>query len=169
MAKKWKPAEKMGLGAIFLFFRHFWAIFPLLLAEGRFPFLANFFAMGNLGVQSWSPFVTRKSGHIWRIWAEMTQTLMPKSAKVAQIHLPIRQVSAKIRLPPNFRQVSAKFPPKFAKLAKFRFTKGSNFEHPRRKNPTQKSEQKWERKWKMAPGLKWPKNGRRNGKIEAPK
>ena len=23
---------------------------------------------------------------------------------------------------------------------------------------------KWERKWKMAPGLKWPKNGRRNGK-----
>ena len=23
---------------------------------------------------------------------------------------------------------------------------------------------KWERKWKMAPGLKWPKNGHRNGK-----
>ena len=56
-----------------------------------------------LGVQSWSPFVTQKSGHIWRIWAEMTQTLMPKSTKVAQIHLPecnsakIRQISAKIR------------------------------------------------------------------------
>ena len=25
---------------------------------------------------------------------------------------------------------------------------------------------KWERKWKMAPGLKWPKNGCRNEKIE---
>ena len=24
--------------------------------------------------------------------------------------------------------------------------------------------EKWERKWKMAPGLKWPKNGRRDGK-----
>ena len=47
--------------------------------------------------------MTRKSGHIWRIWAETTQTLMPKSTKVAQIHLPecnsvkIRQISAKIR------------------------------------------------------------------------
>ena len=89
---------------------------------------------GLLGVQSWSPFLTRKSGHIWRIWAEMTQTLMPKSTKVAQIHLPernsaeIRQVSAKSRHWPNFRQNSpkfAKFPPKFAKLAKFRFTKGN--------------------------------------------
>ena len=73
-----------------------------------------------LGVQSWSPFVTRKSGHTWRIWAEMTQTLMPKSTKVAQIHLPernsakIRQISAKIRQNstkirqdlPNFHQNS---------------------------------------------------------------
>ena len=25
---------------------------------------------------------------------------------------------------------------------------------------------KWERKWKMAPGPKWPKNGRRNGKMD---
>ena len=58
----------------------------------------------RLGVQSWSPFVTRKSGHIWRIWAEMTQTLMPKSTKVAQIHLPECD--------------SAKFPPKFAKFAR---------------------------------------------------
>ena len=74
-----------------------------------------------LGVQSWSPFVARKSGQIWRIWAEMTQTLMPKSAKVAQIHLPecnsrqnspsFRQNSAKF--PPSFRQNSAKFPPSF--------------------------------------------------------
>ena len=46
--------------------------------------------------------MTRKSGHIWRIWAEMTQTLMPKSTKVAQIHLPECN--------------SAKFPPKFAKI-----------------------------------------------------
>ena len=55
------------------------------------------------GVQSWSPFVTRNSGHIWRMWAEMTQMLMPRSTKVAQIHLPecnsakIRQISAKFR------------------------------------------------------------------------
>ena len=63
----------------------------------------------ELGVQSWSPFATRKSGHIWRIWAEMTQTLMPKSTRVAQIHLPECN-SAKIR------QISAKFPPKFAKI-----------------------------------------------------
>ena len=27
-----------------------------------------------------------------------------------------------------------------------------------------KIRKKWERKWEMAPGLKWPKNGRRNGK-----
>ena len=50
----------------------------------------------KLGVQSWSPFVTRKSGHMWRISAEMTQTPMPKSTKVAQIHWPERN-SAKIR------------------------------------------------------------------------
>ena len=25
---------------------------------------------------------------------------------------------------------------------------------------------KWERKWKMAPGLKWPKNGCRSGKMD---
>ena len=69
--------------------------------------------MFSLGVQSWSPFVIRKSGHIMRIWAEMTQTLMPKSTKVAQIHLPecnsgkICQISAKIRQNlQNFRQNS---------------------------------------------------------------
>ena len=63
------------------------------------------------GVQSWSPFVTRKSGHIRQILAEMTQMLMPKSTKVAQIHLSecnsarIRQISTKIR------QISAKIRP----------------------------------------------------------
>ena len=31
-----------------------------------------------------------------------------------------------------------------------------------------KIRRKWERKWKMAPGLKWPKNGHRNRKM-APK
>ena len=71
----------------------------------------------GLGVQSQSPFVTRKSGHIWRIWAEMTQTLMPKSSKVAQIHLPECH-SAKIR------QSSAKIPPNFVSQ------KSSDFEHP---------------------------------------
>ena len=79
-----------------------------------------------LSVQSWSPFVTLKSGHIWRTWAEITQTLMPESTKKAQIHLPectsARQISAKI--PPKFAKICAKFPPNFAKLAKFRFTKG---------------------------------------------
>ena len=66
-----------------------------------------------LGVQTWSPFVTRKSGHIWQIWAEMTQMLMPKSTKVAQIHLPecnsakLRQISAKIRrISAKIRQIS---------------------------------------------------------------
>ena len=66
-------------------------------------------------VQSWSSFVTRKSGHIWRIWAEMTQTLMPKSTKVAQIHLP------ECNSRQNSRQNSCQ---NSAKLAKFRFTKG---------------------------------------------
>ena len=51
------------------------------------------------------PFVTQKSGHIWRIWAEMTQTLMPKLTKVAPIHLP--ECNS-----PKF----AKFPPKFATI-----------------------------------------------------
>ena len=70
-----------------------------------------------LGVRSWSPFVTRKSGHISRIWAEMTQALMPKLTKSSPNSL------ARVQ----FRQNSpkfAKFPQKFAKLAKFRFTKG---------------------------------------------
>ena len=61
-----------------------------------------------LGVQSWSPFVTRKSGHIWRIWPQMTQTVMPKSSKVAQIptvaRLQFRQNSPSFR--PNSRQIS---------------------------------------------------------------
>ena len=59
------------------------------------------------------PFVTRKSGHIWRIWAEMTQMLMPKSTKVAQIHLPecnsakICQISAKIcQISAKIRRIS---------------------------------------------------------------
>ena len=32
--------------------------------------------------------------------------------------------------------------------------------------PDAKIPEKWERKWKMAPGPKWPKNGRRNGKMD---
>ena len=31
--------------------------------------------------------------------------------------------------------------------------------------PDAKILKKWKRKWKMAPGLKWPKNGHRNGKM----
>ena len=76
-----------------------------------FPML--FLKKKKLGVQSWSPFVARKSGHIWRIWAEVTQTLMSKSTKVAQIHLPecnfakIRQISAKIsQVSAKIRQIS---------------------------------------------------------------
>ena len=94
--------------------------------------------LGFLGVQSWSPFVTRKSGHIWRIWAEMTQTPTPKSNKVAQIHLPecnsakIRQILLNFT---KFRQMSAKCPPKLCQSsAQIRQNlvsqKGSNFEHP---------------------------------------
>ena len=77
-----------------------------------------------LGVQSWSPFATRKSGHIWRIWAERTQTLVPKSTKVAQIHLPernstkIRPISAKF-----FRQKLAKIPPNFRQISQISFHK----------------------------------------------
>ena len=75
--------------------------------------------------------MTRKSGHIWQIWAEMTQTPKPKSTKVAQIHLPECN-SAKIRhkfcqiLPnflPNFPPKFAKFPPKFAKISQISFHK----------------------------------------------
>ena len=74
----------------------------------------------QLGVQSWSPFVTRKSGHIWQIWAEMTQMLMPKSTKVAQIHLSECN-SAKFppkfaKFPPNFRQNSPNFRQNSAKI-----------------------------------------------------
>ena len=51
---------------------------------------------------------TEKWAHL-RIWAEMTPMLMPKSTKVAQIHLPERN-SAKIhQISPNFRQNSPKF------------------------------------------------------------
>ena len=35
--------EKMGFGAIFLFFRHFWAIFRPFRAEGHFLFFGQFF------------------------------------------------------------------------------------------------------------------------------
>ena len=78
--------------------------------------------------------MTRKSGHIWRIWVEMTQTLMPKSTKVAQIHLPECN-SAKIRqIFLNFTKFAPKFAPKFRQnspnLPKFVSQKGSNFEHP---------------------------------------
>ena len=59
--------------------------------------------------------MTRKSGHIWQIWAEMIQTLMPKSTKVAQIYLSecncakIRQISAKIRqISAEICQIAAK-------------------------------------------------------------
>ena len=55
--------------------------------------------------------MTRKSGHIWRIWPEMTPKFIPKPTKVTQIHsivrLQVRQNS------PTF----AKFPPTFANLA----------------------------------------------------
>ena len=32
--------------------------------------------------------------------------------------------------------------------------------------PEKKIPEKWERKWKMAPGPKWPKNGNQNGKMD---
>ena len=76
----------------------------------------NLRKMPKLGVQTWSPFVTQKSGHIWQIWAEMTQTLMPKSTKVAQIHLSecnsanTHQIFPKIlpKFRQNLPQISAK-------------------------------------------------------------
>ena len=85
----------------------------------------------RLGVQSLSPFVIRKGGHIWRIWAVTTQTLMPKSTKVAQIHLP-ECISAKISatFPQNLRQNLPNFGQKSPNLPNFVSKKGSNFEHP---------------------------------------
>ena len=42
--KKWpKNGEKMGFGVIFLFFRHFWAIFSPFRAEGHFLCFVQFF------------------------------------------------------------------------------------------------------------------------------
>ena len=42
--EKWpKNGEKMGFGVIFLFFRHFWAIFSPFRAEGHFLFFGQFF------------------------------------------------------------------------------------------------------------------------------
>ena len=44
MGKKWpKNGEKMGFGVIFLFFRHFWAIFSLFRADAHFLFVGQFF------------------------------------------------------------------------------------------------------------------------------
>ena len=36
----------------------------------------------SVGFPSCSPFATRKSGHVWRIWPDMHQKFMPKSTKV---------------------------------------------------------------------------------------
>ena len=91
----------------------------------------------KLGVQSWSRFVTWKSWHIWRLWAEMTQTPMPKSTKVAQIHLPERN-SAKIcqillnltKSPPKFAK-SCQISSKIRQISRNSFHKRANFEHPR--------------------------------------
>ena len=50
----------------------------------------------------------------------------------------------------------------------YRKTKGLRVRWPSTEwetGPAQKSGGKWESKWKMAPGLKWPKNGHRNGKM----
>ena len=73
------------------------------------------------------PFVTRKSGHIWRSWPEMTQKFMPISAKVAQSHSisiaggkPAKMNQNSRQNSPDFRQNS----PTLVKLAKFCFTKG---------------------------------------------
>ena len=66
----------------------------------------------------------------------MTQTLMPKSTKVAQIHLPdwnsakIRQISA------NICQISTKI---CQNSPNFVSQKGSNFEHPIKPFSQQKS------------------------------
>ena len=38
-----KTAKKWDLGVIFLFFRHFWAIFSPFRAEGHFQFFGQFF------------------------------------------------------------------------------------------------------------------------------
>ena len=80
----------------------------------------------HLGVQSWSPFLTRKSGHIWRVWAEMTQTIMPKSTKVGQIHLPECNSPKFAKFPPKFRQNSPNFHPN---SPNFVSQEGSNFQH----------------------------------------
>ena len=61
----------------------------------------------ELGVQSWSPFVTRKSGHTWRIWAEMTQTPLPKSTKVAPNSLARAQFHQNSPNLAEFHQISA--------------------------------------------------------------
>ena len=40
-----KNGKKMGFGVIFLFLRHFWAIFSPFRAEGHFPFFDQFFSI----------------------------------------------------------------------------------------------------------------------------
>ena len=65
------------------------------------------------------PFCDTESGHIWRIWAEMTQTLMPKSTKVAQIRLP----ECNSPNSPNFRQHFAKFAAKIRQISQISFHK----------------------------------------------
>ena len=95
----------------------------------------------NLGVQSWSPFVTRKGGHIWRIWAEMSQTPHAKinqncpnslaRVQFRQNSPNFRQISAKFRQKsPNFRQNSPNFRQNSPNWSNFVSLKGSSFEHP---------------------------------------
>ena len=77
-----------------------------------------------LGVQSWSPFVTRKSGHIWRIWAENDPNAHAKINQSSPNSL--ARVQFRRQNSPNFRQNSpkfAKFPPKFAKICQISFRK----------------------------------------------
>ena len=50
MGEKWPTnGEKMGFGVIFLFIRHFWAIFPYFGPTAIFYFLANFFPFLDFG------------------------------------------------------------------------------------------------------------------------
>ena len=53
-----------------------------------------------LGVQSWSPLVTQKSGHIWQCWLENDPG----------IHAEINQVS------PNIFKCQGAFPSEFAEI-----------------------------------------------------
>ena len=61
MAKK--NGDKMGFRVVFLFFRHFWTIFPPFLAEGHFLFFGQFFPIFGfrLAFHSIPGGLTRKS------------------------------------------------------------------------------------------------------------